>query len=226
MINYTLTRSNRKTIAIYVRDGEIEVRAPLRAAKRDIDRIVESNEKWIQKKLAASTERLSQRDNFTLAYGDYITCRGKQYPIAARCGDRIGFDEERFYMPAGLSPEEIKSACIQIYRMLAKRDLTERVYRFAEQMQVYPTAVKINGAKTRWGSCSSKKSLNFSWLLIMADDDVIDYVIVHELAHITQMNHSAKFWAIVEDVLPDYKERKMRLKDLQKKQSMEDWREV
>jgi len=107
-------------------------------------------------------------------------------------------------MPPGLSPDEIKAACIQIYRILAKRDLTNRVFDFAKQMSVMPTVVKINSVKTRWGSCSSKKSLNFSWRLIMADDDVIDYVVVHELAHIIEMNHSQKFWAIVENILPDY----------------------
>lgn len=118
---------------------------------------------------------------------------------------------------------QIKSACVQIYRMLAKRDLTEKTLDFAKQMSVMPTAVKINNAKTRWGSCSSKKSLNFSWRLIMADDDVIDYVVVHELAHITEMNHSARFWSIVEGVLPDYRKRKTKLKELQRRLNGEDW---
>ena len=86
-----------------------------------------------------------------------------------------------------------------------------------------PSAVKINGAKTRWGSCSSKKSINFSWRLIKADDDVIDYVVVHELSHITEMNHSPNFWAIVENILLDYRERKVKLKRLQKRLSMENW---
>lgn len=107
--------------------------------------------------------------------------------------------------------------------MLAKRDLTNIVFDFAKQMNVMPSAIKINGAKTRWGSCSSKKSLNFSSRLVMAKDDVVDYVVIHELAHITEMNHSSRFWAIVEGILPDYKERQARLKALQKKLSLEDW---
>ena len=96
-------------------------------------------------------------------------------------------------------------------------------YDFAKRMDVTPTAIKINGAKTRWGSCSAKKSLNFSWRLIMADDDVIDYVVVHELAHIAEMNHSARFWALVEGALPDYQSRKAKLKALQQRLSIEDW---
>ena len=223
MIPYTLTRSKRKTVAIYIRNGGAEVRAPLKMPKNDIDRFIVSKEKWIKSKLALSHERAEQRENFSLNYGDTVTYRGRQYPVVAKNGNRAGFDDEQFYMPPNLTTEQIKSACVQIYRMLAKRDLTERVLDFAKQMSVMPVAVKINGAKTRWGSCSSKKSLNFSWRLIMADDDVIDYVVVHELAHITEMNHSARFWAIVEKVLPDYRERRVSLKELQKRLKAEDW---
>ena len=223
MTAYTLIRSNRKTVAIYIRDSGVEVRAPLKMPKSDIDRFVASKEKWIAEKLAMSNERRAQRESFALTYGDRISYRGKQYPIAAKEGGRVGFDGERFHMPPGLPPEEIKAACVQVYRLLAKRDLTEKVQAFARRMGVTPGNMKINGAKTRWGSCSAQKSLNFSWRLIMADDGVADYVVVHELAHIIEMNHSARFWAVVESVLPDYRERKARLKALQQKLSGEDW---
>jgi len=222
-VGYTLTRSNRKTIALYVRDGAVEVRAPLKASKSDIDRFVASKEKWITDKLAQSNERILQKSSFKLTYDDNIIYQGKQYPITSKPGNRMGFDEACFYMPPNLSPEQIKYACVQIYRMLAKRVLTKKVLFYAKQMSVMPVAVKINGARTRWGSCSSKKSVNFSWRLIMADSDVIDYVVVHELCHITEMNHSARFWALVSSVLPDYSQRKAKLKELQHKLSCEDW---
>ena len=222
-MDYTLTRSKRKTIAIYVRDGNVEVRSPLKTPKYEIDKFVASKEKWINSRLAASSERLAQRKNFSLDYGDCITYRSKQYPIVAKDGQRVGFDEERFYMPPNLPPEQIKAACVQIYRMLAQRDLTQRVLGFAKRMKVQPTAVKINSANSRWGSCSTKKSLNFSWRLIMAEDSIIDYVVVHELAHITEMNHSERFWTIVDSVLPDFRERKAKLRMLQQKDSAEDW---
>ena len=222
-MNYSLIRSKRKTIALYVRNGGLEVRAPLNMPKRDIDRFIASKEKWVKDKLAESGERMARRDSFALAYGDSVAYRGKQYPIAAKNGDRVGFDDEQFYMPPGLGPEQIKNACAQIYRMLAKRDLTNKTIDFAKLMSARPAAVKINSAKTRWGSCSSKKNLNFSWRLIMADDDLVDYVVVHELAHLAEMNHSPRFWAIVEGVLPDFRERKARLRDLQRRLSGEDW---
>jgi len=223
MIDYVLMRSKRKTVGLYVRDGCLEVRAPLIMPKRDIDKIVASKEAWIKEKLAKSGEQAQQRENFTLNYGDLVTYFGKQYPITAKTGGRVGFDDECFYMPPDLSQEQIKYACVQIYRLLAKRDLTNKVIDFAKQMSVTPIAVKINGAKTRWGSCSGKKSLNFSWRLIMADEGVVDYVVIHELAHITEMNHSERFWMIVENILPDYKKRQKRLKDMQRRLNGENW---
>jgi len=107
--------------------------------------------------------------------------------------------------------------------MLAKRNLTKRVLYFSQRMSVTPSSIKINGAKTRWRSCSSRKSLNFSWRLIMADSEVVDYVVVHELAHLSEMNHSKRFWAIVENILPDYKQHKERLRKLNQRLAKEDW---
>ncbi|MBQ7789583.1 MAG: M48 family metallopeptidase [Clostridia bacterium] len=94
----------------------------------------------------------------------------------------------------------------------AKEFILPRVSYFSKIMGVFPERVSINSAKTRFGSCSSKKSLNFSYRLVFYPPEAIDYVCVHELAHLTEMNHSKKFWAIVEKYLPDYKERKKLLK--------------
>ena len=222
MIEYTLTRSKRKTIGLYIKGGQFEVRAPLKCPQSEIDKLIAEKENWIKEKLSYSKNILQKRESFTLNYGSKILYLGEEYPIIEKAGNRIGFDNG-FYMPQALSQDEIKDACVQIYRLLAKRDLTNKVLEFSKQMNVMPTAVKINGAKTRWGSCSSRKNINFSWRLIMADSPVVDYVVVHELAHLTEMNHSRKFWAIVESVLPDYVERKMQLSNLQKRLSLEDW---
>ena len=92
MIDYALTRSNRKTIALYVRNGTVEVRAPLKTARRDIDNFVLSKEKWINGKMAASYKQQEQRENFSLTYGDFILYHGKEYSIAAKPGNRAGFD--------------------------------------------------------------------------------------------------------------------------------------
>jgi len=189
----------------------------------EIDRFVASKEKWIKSRLVRTQEQAVQRENFNLDYGDMILYRGKLYPIAQKADNRAVFVDETFYVPQDLSPDEIKAACVRIYKKLAKQDINEKVQYYSGRLSAKPTAVKINSAKTRWGSCSAKKSLNFSWRLIMADDDVIDYVVVHELAHTIELNHSKRFWSIVSGVLPDYKERQKKLKELQRKLLGENW---
>ncbi|MCL1788300.1 MAG: M48 family metallopeptidase, partial [Defluviitaleaceae bacterium] len=212
MTTYTLTRSRRKTLALHIKNGALEVRAPYHCPQHEIDRFIASKEKWITDKLATSQQRTANKAAFTLNYGDEILFLGALYPIVAKPGHRAGFDGKCFYMPPHLTPAQIKEVCIKTYRRLAKTHLTALVEQVAPQMGVSPAAVKINGAKTRWGSCSSRKSINFSWRLVMGGGDVVEYVVVHELAHLLEMNHSPAFWAVVEGVLPDYKQRQKRLK--------------
>jgi len=195
----------------------------LRAPKATIDGFVLSKQDWIHKQLSARQQRNEQKAAFLLHYGDTIALQGGLYPIQARSGNRAGFDGVCFFLPPGLPPEEIKRNLIRVYRLIAKDVLSNKVAHYAQSMGSTPMAVKINGAKGRWGSCSSKSSINFSWRLMMADDATIDYVVVHELAHIREHNHSNRFWAIVASVLPDYKERRGALKELQRRLEIEDW---
>ena len=170
-MDYTLIRTSRKTLAIYIRPGGVvEVRAPLRCSKREINRFVTSKETWIEEKRKLVLARTEQR--FT---------------------------------------PELEAQC----RKLAQEILPGKVAHYAGLMGVAPAQVKISGAQKRWGSCSSKGSLNFSWRLMLAGDDAVDYVVVHELAHLLEMNHSPRFWAIVARALPDYKIRQKKLKEIQ-----------
>ena len=222
-MEYTLIRSQRKTAAIYIRAGAVQVRAPLQMPKQEIDDFVESKSRWIRAKLEASRKQAEQRAGFILKYGDMLVYQGRHYPIKPKAGNRVSFDGEAFWIPPDLTADEIKAACMSIYRLLAKRDLPRLVASLAPGMGVQPTAVKITAAKTRWGSCSAKGSLNFSWRLVMADAAVIEYVVVHELAHLVEMNHSDCFWRIVERQLPDYRQRLLQLRALQEVLAREDW---
>ena len=96
---------------------------------------------------------------------------------------------------------------------LARQVLQRRAEYYARQMQVSYGRVAVKDQKTRWGSCSAKGNLNFNWRLILAPGEVLDYVVVHELAHRREMNHSVRFWNLVESVLPDYQQRKRWLKE-------------
>ena len=91
--------------------------------------------------------------------------------------------------------------------------LGERTALYAERMQVSYKRITIRDQKTRWGSCSTAGNLNFNWRLVLAPREVLDYVVVHELCHRREMNHSQAFWKEVEKILPDYRERQKWLKD-------------
>ncbi|MCR4999722.1 MAG: M48 family metallopeptidase [Lachnospiraceae bacterium] len=117
--------------------------------------------------------------------------------------------KERASKREAVSPEELKQLADE-----ARRVLPERVAYYADIMGVTYGRIAIRNQKTRWGSCSAVGNLNFNCHLMQLPTEIQDYVVVHELAHRKEMNHSAAFWRVVEDVLPDYRERRKQLKEL------------
>lgn len=139
--------------------------------------------------------------------GNFV-CSHKSWVEKQRIRMREKTDEIRLAEQNPLSPEDIRRLAEQ-----ALRELPPRIAAYAGQMGVTYGRVTIRNQKTRWGSCSSKGNLNFNCLLMLTPKEVQDYVIVHELSHRKEMNHSPKFWAVVEEVLPDYKKRRNWLRE-------------
>ncbi len=110
-------------------------------------------------------------------------------------------------------PKELTKQEIKLLVTKAKRVIPVKVREYSEILGVDYGRITIRMQKSRWGSCSSKGNLNFNCLLMRTPDEIIDYVVVHELCHLKEMNHSPRFWAEVEKVIPDYKERRKWLKD-------------
>jgi predicted metal-dependent hydrolase len=224
-IQYTLIRAKRKTLSMKVQpDGSLLVKAPPRATNTDIERFIKNNEKWISVHVENRKELFAKKNSFTLEPNDNLRLCGKLYPLKERAGGHAGFDEGVcFYVPQSMSDADIKRAVIVVYKALAGKILNAKVYKYAATMDVRFTGIKINSAKSRWGSCSALNKLHFCWRLVMADDDIVDYVVVHELAHCMFFNHSKKFWDFVGKVLPDYADRRRRLRDFEKVLAREDW---
>ncbi len=114
---------------------------------------------------------------------------------------------------SGTYPDELSGEEIKALVEKAKKLIPERLKYYSELMGLYPAAVKITGAKTRFGSCSGRDSICFSYRLMQYPDEAIDYVIVHELAHIRHKNHGREFYSLIEKYMPDYKEREQLLKE-------------
>jgi predicted metal-dependent hydrolase len=224
ILKYNLTRQHRKTLSLFIKDGLLNVRAPMQTTKDEIDKFVLSKERWINKHLLEESKRAEIKRNFIVAYGSKLLWRGQECPLVGEANTkRIWIDETGFHLPEGKTPDELKYNVIRLYKLYAKPYLTGRLLYFAKIMKVKPSTINITNAKTRWSSCNKMRSVNFSWRLMMAEDEVIDAVVVHELAHIKELNHSQKFYSILTSILPDYYERDLKLKDLSKRLRFENW---
>lgn len=222
--DYTIKYSKRKTMGLYItKNAEIEVRVPNGIPQKVVADFVAQHQHWIDTHHGAVAQQVAERENFALRFGAKLLFLGHEFPLEPVEKPAFGFDGQHFYAYAQMSAEELRTSLVGVYRTLAKKVLGDMVKDLAKHMGLEPKAVKINGARTRWGSCSSAGNLNFSWYLVMAEEATIRYVVVHELAHLIEMNHSPNFWRIVEQVLPNYKSERERLKLLQKKLSVQCW---
>jgi hypothetical protein len=208
-----LIHSRRRTIALIVqRDGSLTVRAPLRMPDEQVLEFVRSHAGWIHKKQAQVKATPSfPRKQFV--DGESFLYLGNEYPLSLVVVQKQGliFTNSRFRMKLS-SPTRARGLFIRWYKQQALKVISEQVARYSLQNGFRFQKLRISSARTRWGSCSPNGSLSFTWRLVLAPLDVIDYVVVHELAHTQIPNHSKKFWARVAEIMPDYMKRLAWLK--------------
>ena len=126
-------------------------------------------------------------------------------------------------LAAALYAAAVKLPALEEYRRAARELLPERVTYWRERMGVTAGRVSIRAARTRWGSCSGAGNLSLSLYLMMADPEAVDYVVIHELAHRRQMNHSPAFWAVVEEYCPHWRACRERLRALARQLERQNW---
>ncbi len=200
-----ITRTARRTVSLIVQpDGQLEVRAPLDYSDAKIHELVASKRDWIEKKQAQALKNHRQIPHHSYRAGETFLYLGAEYPlhIVEKQAAALRFDHG-FYLAEKALPQA-EAVFEAWYRAAGRKVITERVAHFAKLHGFKYRSVRISGAKTRWGSCSSKRTLSFTWRLVMAPLDVIDYVVLHELAHLRHHNHSYNFWKLVEAMLPTY----------------------
>ncbi len=208
-----LVRSHRKTIAIVIeRDGQLTVRAPLHLSASRIQAFVESHADWIAKnrtrlQAAPPASAIRYEEGATFLY------LGHAYPlylVPAR-HPALVFEGGSFRLAKSSLPKA-EQAFVRWYKQQARQFLEERVSAIAGKHGFRYQKIRISSARTRWGSCSSRGTLSFTYRLIMAPAPVLDYVVMHELVHTQIKNHSKTFWNKVGDLMPDYKNRLTWLK--------------
>jgi hypothetical protein len=208
-----IVRTRRRSIALIITpDARLIVRAPHRATAAMIDAVVLEKRDWIRKKIGEMKER-PQAIIHTYDEGEIFWFLGRPYPLHITDDEGSGIRRtDRLMVPRNL-PRGIRYGIQLWYRQEAAKEISSRCMWFSMMTGYSPSSVRITDARQRWGSCNHQGGLNFSWRLIQAPLSIVDYVIVHELVHLRQPDHSPKFWAKVEALMPDYRLRRGWLRD-------------
>lgn len=179
-------------------------------------KLIEDKADWVREKLALH-QQAQPSTSKEFVSGEAFAYLGRNYRLKVNTGEyaAIKLLNGRLVatFPTGNTyPYMLRNALLSWYERMAKQKLTEKSKRYAAQTGVEPKSINIKDFKSRWGSCSSEGNIDFHWKIMMAPNRVVDYVVVHELCHLLEHNHSPKFWKHVERILPDYTKQKEWLK--------------
>ncbi len=214
-LSYQLERRQRRTVGLKITADGLIVHAPKRISQSVLDSLITQKADWILKKLSARNENkipaLQWQDGEQLLLlGNTVTLAVK-HDVRSRAVNHLpGLLE--LAMPDHNEAPAVARKVLQWYKKQALIDFSRRLEIFSAKLGVTLPKLLISNARTRWGSCNSKREIRLNWRLLQAPPHLINYVICHELAHLKEMNHSAKFWAVVASIYPDYKAAEKELK--------------
>ena len=209
-----ISRSNRKTLSLSIlKDGQIVIKAPLKMSDSLIEKFVFEKQSWIRQKLAF-IEHNRQKYSDILNYKNFLLF-GNEYSLKLSSTKKIetSNSEMTIFIPKTTAEEKILSKLKTWYKKTAKNILEERLNYICGLVKLKPNNFKISDSKGRWGACNSKGTVSFNYRVIMLPPSVIDYVIIHELCHLIEMNHSKKFWNLVYSFLPNADVQKQKIKE-------------
>jgi predicted metal-dependent hydrolase len=215
-IPYTVSYSkNRKTIKLTVAaPDKVEIVAPEGTPDEVIEQAVASRAKWVVEQLFDLKDVRHQQPEREYVSGESFLYLGRSFALDLQVDPqvmrtKVDIVNQKLVVDTNSDePSLVKKVLIGWYRKQAKQFLTERVEYYATKMGVSPVGVTIKDQQKRWGSCTKSNRLIFNFRVVMAPSNIIDYVVVHELCHLTEKGHSPRFWKLVASALPDYEERK------------------
>lgn len=220
LLEFELVRSKRRTLAIVVEPSErITVRAPAKLSADKILEMVGQKAGWITSKLLFLQELKQEKMQRESANGKSLLYLGNYYRLQVETTekikkDRVRLEEDRLVVSAKENtPARVEQALKVWYYERAQEHIEQRVAYFQKLFREKPALVKVKEQRKRWGSCTSDNKLLFNWRCVMATEQAIDYVVVHELCHMPHKNHSRNFWVAVASILPEYRLQKIWLKE-------------
>lgn len=214
LIPYNIEKKNRKTMAIKImEDGLVIVSIPKRTSMKVAKKFAESKANWILKNrktvMNISNEKLNTYKTGKKLYvmGDLYLLRISKETKLKKASIELG-QNEIVLSTFDDRPDFVRDVLEKWYGVQAKKFFSYRTELHAKKLNLEYNQIRIKNQKTRWGSCSSKRNLNYNLRLMMAPVEIIDYIIIHELCHLVHLNHSADFWKLVETIQPDYRVRR------------------
>jgi predicted metal-dependent hydrolase len=216
-LHYQLERRQRRTVGLKITSKGLVIHAPKRMSQSHLESIIVLKADWIRKKLASLTA--NKIPAMQWQHGEHLLLLGNPITLVVEHNVRSKAAEYepgvlQLAMPAHDDHAQVARKVIQWYKKQAVSDFTRRLEIFSNKLGVSFASLSLSNASSRWGSCNSKKEIRLNWRLLQAPPHIINYVVCHELAHLKEMNHSAKFWATVASIFPDYKSAEKELKIL------------
>ena len=215
-VTYTLKRTGRRrSIGLRVDDRGLTVNVPLRASEKWLHSVLQEKAAWVVQKLESWQAKKPAPQQW--ADGAAVRYRGETFalrivPSLFDAPPQLHGAQLVVHLANADSPAMIEKIVMRWYRREALQLFTECVAHYAPLMGVTPGEIKLSAARTQWGSCTVRGTVRLNWQLVKMPLELVDYVVVHELAHLREMNHSAAFWSVVETVCPDYAKRRAELR--------------
>jgi len=216
ILTHRTNKRIKKVSLLLNRPNEIIVRTPLKFKPHYIKEIVYEHQDWIVKTFA----NLKPLNRFDFITGGQVPFLGKNYTIKLLEDDTIKsvkfvLDDDIFYIYHHKTANytDFIDGLKQFYKYNAKKIINPIFETLVEKTDLIPNKISYRDAKTRWGSCSYKNNISINYRLLQFDKEIISYVVLHELCHIKEKNHSKRFWNLVSFYMPNYKELRSELKD-------------
>lgn len=203
--------SGRRRLTMTIDERGLRIGAPRGLALAEIESFVHMHGDWVLRKLDEHQTRTSQRQ-LAVRDGVAIPLLGGEVRVRVVAGANRALWDAQTLVLAARADADLDALARRGLQRRALQVFSERLARYAAQMEVAPPALGITSARTRWGSCSLQSGIRLNWRLVHLPLALVDYVVVHELAHLVEMNHSPRFWSQVERLYPDWREARRELK--------------